>query len=112
MSTPIFVFGSNTQGRHGAGAALIARLQYGAEYGVSEGRTGNSYAIITKELRASFPKVTLAHVAQGVNKFLQYARANPDLRFILTPIGTGLAGFTNAQIKPLFTNVVMPQEFK
>ena len=28
----IFVFGSNTEGRHGAGAAKVAREQFGAIY--------------------------------------------------------------------------------
>ncbi|MBS6796035.1 MAG: hypothetical protein KH215_00090 [Coprobacillus sp.] len=29
----IFVFGSNTQGKHGKGAALLARNKFGAIYG-------------------------------------------------------------------------------
>jgi len=33
----IFVFGSNSEGRHGAGAAKVARNQFGAIYGQSEG---------------------------------------------------------------------------
>lgn len=48
----IFVFGSNPEGRHGAGAARVAREQFGAVYGVGEGLTGNSYALPTKDLRA------------------------------------------------------------
>lgn len=43
----IFVFGSNLAGRHGLGAARTALLEYGASYGVGEGRTGRSYAIPT-----------------------------------------------------------------
>lgn len=49
----IFVFGSNPEGRHGAGAAKIAREQFGAQYGVGEGLTGSSYALPTKDLRVS-----------------------------------------------------------
>lgn len=45
----IFVFGSNLAGRHGKGAALIARQRFGAVYGVGEGFTGNAYAIPTKD---------------------------------------------------------------
>ena len=33
----IFVFGSNTEGRHGKGAAKIARDKFGAIYGQAEG---------------------------------------------------------------------------
>ena len=46
----IFVFGSNTEGRHGAGAALYARQHHGAIYGQARGLQGNSYAIVTKDL--------------------------------------------------------------
>ena len=35
----IFVFGSNIAGRHGRGAALYAKQNYGAVYGVGIGRT-------------------------------------------------------------------------
>ena len=46
----IFVFGSNLEGRHGAGAALFAKNNFGAIYGKSEGLQGNSYAIPTKDI--------------------------------------------------------------
>ena len=46
----VFVFGSNPEGRHGAGAAKIAREQFGAVYGQGEGLQGNAYAIPTKDL--------------------------------------------------------------
>ena len=45
----IFVFGSNEAGRHGKGAALHARQHYGAKYGVGFGRTGDAWAIPTKD---------------------------------------------------------------
>ena len=38
----IFVFGSNLAGIHGGGAARVAFKQYGAKWGVGEGRTGDS----------------------------------------------------------------------
>lgn len=47
----IFVFGSNPEGRHGAGAAKVARTQFGAIYGQGEGLQGNAYALPTKDLR-------------------------------------------------------------
>lgn len=43
----VFVFGSNQAGYHGGGGARAAATQYGAEFGVSEGLTGQSYAIPT-----------------------------------------------------------------
>ena len=47
----IYVFGSNTEGRHGKGSALIALQEFGAKYGQASGMQGRSYAIITKDLR-------------------------------------------------------------
>lgn len=112
----IFVFGSNREGRHGAGAAASARLYHGAIYGQAEGLQGNSYAIVTKELRPGYPHVSLAEIAAGVNRFLAFATERTDLRFRLTPIGCGLAGYKVSQIAPLFAdappNVELPEEFK
>ena len=63
----IFVFGSNTQGRHGKGAALTARLKFGAIYGQPEGIQGKSFAIITKDLtKKVHPSRTTAQVISQI----------------------------------------------
>lgn len=98
----IFVFGSNQAGRHGKGAALYARQKHGAEYGVGEGRTGNSYALPTKD--ENIRTRTLSDVRTSVDKFIEYAKANPDLQFEVTKVGCGLAGFKEFEIAPLFKN--------
>jgi hypothetical protein len=36
----VFVFGSNTEGRHGAGAAKVAKDKFGAKYGQAKGMQG------------------------------------------------------------------------
>lgn len=114
----IFVFGSNREGRHGLGAALHALEQWGAVLGQAEGLQGNSYGIVTKELRRWKPKVSLVEVAEGIERFLAFVRAHPTWEFILTPIGCGLAGFTVEQIAPMFAfypalpNLVIPPEFR
>lgn len=114
--TRIFVFGSNRQGRHGAGAARYARQYWGAVYGQAEGLQGASYAIVTKELRPNVNPVTLDEIRLGVERFLRFAAENPGLTFEVTPIGCGLAGFTPEQIAPLFrgagSNVELPLEFR
>lgn len=99
--TQVFVFGSNRQGRHGKGAALEAKRNWGAIQGQAQGRQGNAYAIVTKELRPSFPPVTLQEIAYQLGAFHVYAAKHPELTFILTRIGCGLAGFSEADIKPL-----------
>jgi hypothetical protein len=97
---PIFVFGSNEAGRHGKGAALYARKHHGAEYGVGLGRTGNAYAIPTKDGRLR--TLPLTKIAQYVTKFINYASTHPELEFEVTKIGCGLAGYQEHEIKPLF----------
>ncbi len=97
----IFVFGSNLAGRHGKGAALTARNDYGAMYGVGAGRTGNAYAIPTKDKQLH--TLPLSDISQYVKEFLTYARQHPELDFLVTRIGCGLAGYTDTQIAPMFT---------
>lgn len=115
MEHEVFVFGSNREGRHGAGAAKFAREKHGAIYGQAEGLQGNSYAIVTKELRHNKEAVTLEEVAEGVSRFLIFAQESPHLQFRVTPIGCGLAGFRPTRIAPLFAkrtrNVILPEEF-
>jgi len=98
----IFVFGSNLAGVHGAGAALTAHQKYGAELGVGEGLRGMSYALPTKDHDIK----TLPHseVAKYVNNFIMFAWERTDLTFFVTRIGCGLAGFTDEEIGPLFSD--------
>ena len=98
----IFVFGSNRQGRHGKGAALTARQQYGAIYGQAHGLQGNSYAIVSKELRADYPPVTFNELAKNISTFISFAQQHPELHFNITRVGCGLAGFNWTDVEPLF----------
>lgn len=111
---PVFVFGSNLQGRHGKGAALFAVQNHGAIYGCGRGRQGNSYAIPTKS--TPYEVLKLTDIDKYVSEFLGYAREHPELTFEVTPIGTGLAGFKHEEIAPLFkyrtSNCIMPKEWE
>lgn len=98
----IFVFSSNLAGRHGKGAAKYAYTHHGAIYGVGEGLTGNSYAIPTKD--RNIRTLPLDSISKSVDKFKEFARLNQHLTFIVTPIGTGLAGYSHQDIAPLFRN--------
>lgn len=98
----IFVFGSNLAGRHGKGAALHARHNYGAVYGEGMGRTGNAYAIPTKSHQLK--TLPLRIIEPCVQQFVAYALKHPELEFKVTRIGCGLAGYTDADIAPMFYN--------
>jgi hypothetical protein len=112
----IFVFGSNLVGIHGAGAALTAREKYGAIIGIGEGRTGNAYAIPTKisPTRATRQR-SLESIQVSVTRFLEYARTYSEDRFLVTQVGCGLAGYTHAEMAPMFagasSNVILPKEW-
>lgn len=97
---PIFVFGSNLAGRHGKGAALTAVKEYGAVYGRSVGRQGNSYAIPTKD--KNLKTLPLDEIAKYVSNFILYAKEHADETFLVTRIGCGLAGYKDKDIAPLF----------
>jgi hypothetical protein len=96
----IFVFGSNLAGIHGAGAALFANHWYGAKRGVGRGRTGQAYAIPTKS--ADFDVLAPLIIEMEVREFLEYARYYKELEFFVTRIGCGFAGYSNADIAPMF----------
>ena len=96
----IFVFGSNKAGIHGAGAALYAKLNHGAIQGQGEGLQGSSYAIPTKGHRIE--RISLDEIRPGVQRFIAFARENPDKYFFVTRIGCGLAGYTDSDIAPMF----------
>ena len=109
----IFVFGSNLAGIHGRGSAFEARKRYGALQGVGQGRMGSSYAIPTKDRQLR--TLQLPTIAEYVKTFIDYARVNTDLTFNVVAIGCGLAGYTPADIAPMFvqapSNVKLPAEF-
>lgn len=98
-SNQIFVFGSNLAGRHGRGAALTARTRFGAEYGVGIGPTGRCYAIPTKDARLNV--LPLNVIEQYILRFVEYAEQHPELEFLLTPVGTGLAGYSVDQLESI-----------
>ena len=103
----VFVFGSNLSGRHGAGAALDAVRFYGAEYGVGEGRTGQAYALPTKDRQLK--TLPLRDIEFYIRRFFEYAKHNVDEVFVLTPVGTGLAGYYHQQIWDLIQRNNMPE---
>lgn len=98
----IFVFGSNLAGRHGKGAALIAKYKFGAEYGVGVGVTGRCYAIATKDEKLK--QLSLDMVINQIDNFKVYAGKYHNFEFLVTRVGCGLAGFKDEVIAPLFAD--------
>ena len=106
----IFVFGSNLGGMHGGGAAHAAYNRFGAVWGQGVGLQGQSYAIPTMQ-------GGVETIKPYVDEFIAFAQTHPELKFLVTRIGCGIAGFRDEQIAPLFAaaidqdNIILPREF-
>lgn len=106
----VFVFGSNLSGFHGGGAARFALERFGAVWGVGEGLQGRSYAIPTMQ-------GGVETIRPHVDRFVGFAREHSHLRFLVTEIGCGIAGFSPREIAPLFReactvgNISLPRSF-
>lgn len=103
----VFVFGSNDDGAHGGGAARFAYEQFGAVWGEGHGLHGESYAIDTMSGR----EVMLGEIAE----FLAFATSHPEITFLVTEIGCGIAGYRPEDVAPAFrgagANVALPASF-
>lgn len=106
----IFVFGSNLAGMHGGGAARAAYKKFGAIWGQGVGLQGQSYGIPTMHGGVN-------RIQPYVDEFIIFAEEHPEMHFLVTRIGCGIAGFTDEEIAPLFRramkleNVSLPESF-
>ena len=119
----VFVFGSNYQGHHGAGAARMA-MRFGAIQGIPMGIQGQTYAIITKDLQQrdltdpNYVYTTMRFIEKQIDVFLAFAKNAHTRKFYVTKIGCGLGGLEEGAIKRLFetrtgdipVNVILPWE--
>ena len=106
----IFVFGSNLSGMQGGGAARLAYQKFGAIWGQGVGLQGQSYGIPTMQGGVDTIK-------PYVDEFIEFAKTHPQLKFLVTEIGCGIAGFSVEEIAPLFKqaieveNIYLPERF-
>ena len=104
----VFVFGSNGAGAHAGGAARYAVERFGAIWGQGEGLQGQSYAINTMS--------GLGVLEEQATRFVAFAADHPELVFLVTEIGCGIAGYTPEQVAGYFagapSNVILPASFR
>ncbi len=115
----IIIVGTNESGIHGAGAALQAWQHFGAQTGQGFGPAGlktfGTFAIPTKDWKVQ--TLPLETIKFYVTRFIHFAKHKPNLKFLVTEIGCGLAGYTPEDIAPMFKtalyldNVVLPESF-
>jgi hypothetical protein len=121
----IFVFGSNPEGRHGAGAAKVAKEQFGAVYGQGEGLQGNAYALPTKDLRITankgFKSISFNQIVENIKKLYNVANQNPTKQFKVAYRNTtdiSLNGYTGLEMIEMFnqagtipSNIIFSKEW-
>lgn len=106
----IFVFGSNLEGAHGGGAALLAFRKWGAIWGQGAGLQGQTYGIPTMH-------GGVEEIRPYVDEFIRFSKEHPEQTFLVTEIGCGIAGFRPEEIAPLFRdavpveNIHLPERF-
>lgn len=131
----------NPSGIHGAGAAKVA-ISFGAKYGVGRGLQGQTYALITKNLKAGFTEkatgityekdgynsVTPEQISKNIEELYICAKKNPDKLFIVVyknetwangSSKKSLNGYTGEEMFEFFTkdkdipnNIVIHDSFK
>lgn len=98
----VFVFGSNLEGHHVGGAAKQAHEQFGAIWGIGVGMQGQSYAIPT------MAPLTLIEIEVYIKQFIDWASVTPEYTYYVTPIGTGIAGYTQEEMGEIWSKYSLP----
>lgn len=116
----IFVFGSNTQGRHGKGSALIAIRYFEAIYGRASGLQGRSWAIVTKDLtKRIHPSRTPEQIKQEIVKLYEFAKTSLlDFYIAYSANATNLNNYSAEDIAKMFAesgsiplNIIFENQF-
>ena len=85
-------------------------MKFGAIWGQGVGLQGKSYGIPTMQ-------GGVETIKPYTDEFIKFAKTHPELRFLVTRVGCGIAGFKDEEIAPLFkealdmSNVSLPKEF-
>ena len=120
----IFVFGSNPEGRHGAGSAKIAKDKFGAIYGNGRRAQGKSYALVTKNLTQNYLEketniiykrygersVSLEQIKENIKDLYCYAEDNKELNFLIAYKldNKNLNGYSSLEIVEVFDSFIIP----
>lgn len=120
----VFVFGSNPEGRHGAGAAKTAADKFGAVNNLGRGLQGQSYALVTKNLKPGFTEsstgityekagersVSSEQVKANIQELYETAKRNPDKEFMVAYSATGknLNGYSAQEMADMFSSAEIP----
>jgi hypothetical protein len=128
----VFVFGSNPQGIHGAGAAKVATTKYYATLGKGRGHMGQSYGLVTKNLTPNYHEeesgitykiagersVSIKQIVLNIIELYLYAIEHPELDFLIAyTLAPNLNGYTSGEMAAMFSlppipnNIIFNDEF-
>lgn len=125
----IFVYGANPEFRNGWGAAKTAR-QFGAKpYGSGRGIVGNTFGLITKNLKAGYVEkatgikydlegersVSPEMISANIDELYQCALDNPDKKFFVAYMNNSrnLNGYSPKEMWDMFTdNKYVPENIR
>lgn len=122
----VFVFGSNPEGRHGAGAAKAA-LKFGAKYGIGRGLQGQTYALVTKNLKegfvekladgttktytkAGYRSISKEDLIANIKEFYDCTKQNKHLKFFVVykADSKNLNGYSSKELYEMLTTYKIP----
>lgn len=92
---------------------------YGIAHGFQKGKEGKSYAIETIKRAGQKRSTSLEFITKQLKELMKFAKENPNLEFLVTKIGSSLAGYNIEEIKSCFDsldfipeNVSLPIEYQ
>ena len=103
LPNQFIVVGTNLNGHHYGGGAKQAHEQFGLAWDISEGLCGQTYAFPT--LEREMTKRGVKALERSRDRLYATANALPEYEFLLTPVGTGIAGYPYETIEQLFSNL-------
>ena len=104
----IFVFGSNLEGVHGAGAAETAKKKHGAVDGVGFGISGNTLGVPTKKTPSKRERqFSLDELEDNIAEAVGFMEAHPEMVFHVADIGTNLAGYKPEEVADSFAKAML-----
>jgi len=129
-----FVFGSNEQGFHGAGAAGLACrgdarnnwredkqflewvnskqlcigkwAVFGRARGYQQGSCGRSYAIVTVTKPGAKRSITRRQIYAQLVELWGFVKKHFDMTFLIAPLGEGYAGWTREEMDEVWNYLI------
>jgi hypothetical protein len=132
LENQVFVFGSNPEGIHGAGAAKVAVTKYYAIMGTGRGIMGQSYGLVTKNLTPNYYEVVSGtrypiagvrsvsklQIKLNILELYSYALKHKEMDFLIAyTLAPNLNGYSSEEMAEMFSfapipdNIIFNDEF-